>query len=102
MVGTYVNIPQTADADNPIPAKSYVLSGGKWIYATNGVNKVKGLRGWIETGIGNTSKSLIFNIDGVTSISKTGVYSLSGQKISDNTNLPKGIYIVNGRKMIVK
>lgn len=122
MVGTYVNIPQTADADNPIPAKSYVLSGGKWIYATNGVSKVKGLRGWIETGIGNTSKSLIFNIDGVdeeevstgidglfvngaetnTSISKTGVYSLSGQKISDKTNLPKGIYIVNGRKMIVK
>lgn len=122
MVGTYVNIPQTADAANPIPANSYVLSGGSWMYATNGVNKVKGLRGWIETGIGNTSKSLIFNIDGVdeeevstgidglfvdgaetnTSISKTGVYSLSGQKISDNTNLPKGIYIVNGRKMIVK
>ena len=92
------------------------------MYATNGINKVKGLRGWIETGIGNTSKSLIFNIDGVdeeevstgidglfvngaetnTSISKTGVYSLSGQKISDNINLPKGIYIVNGRKMIVK
>ena len=122
MVGTYVAIPKTEGADNPIPANSYVLSGGSWMYATNGVNKVKGLRGWIETGIGNTSKSLIFNIDGVdeeevstgidglfvdgaetnTSISKTGVYSLSGQKISDNTNLPKGIYIVNGRKMIVK
>ena len=92
------------------------------MYATNGVNKVKGLRGWIETSKDNTSKSLIFNIDGVdeeevstgidglfvdgaetnTSISKTGVYSLSGQKISDNINLPKGIYIVNGRKMIVK
>ena len=121
MVGTYVALSKT-DNGNPIPANSYVLSGGKWIYATNGVSKVKGLRGWIETGIGNTSKSLIFNIDGVdeeevstgidglfvdgaetnTSISKTGVYSLSGQKISDNINLPKGIYIVNGRKMIVK
>lgn len=121
MVGTYVALTKT-DNGNPIPANSYVLSGGKWIYATNGVSKVQGLRGWIETGIGNTSKSLIFNIDGVdeeevstgidglfvdgaetnTSISKTGVYSLSGQKISDNTNLPKGIYIVNGRKMIVK
>ena len=121
MVGTYVALTKT-DNGNPIPANSYVLSGGSWMYATNGVNKVKGLRGWIETGIGNTSKSLIFNIDGVdeeevstgidglfvdgaetnTSISKTGVYSLSGQKISDNTNLPKGIYIVNGRKMIVK
>ncbi len=121
MVGTYVALTKT-DNGNPIPANSYVLSGGSWMYATNGVNKVKGLRGWIETGIGNTSKSLIFNIDGVdeeevstgidglfvdgaetnTSISKTGVYSLSGQKISDNINLPKGIYIVNGRKMIVK
>ena len=122
MVGTYVAIPKTEGAANPIPANSYVLSGGSWMYAINGVSKVKGLRGWIETGIGNTSKSLIFNIDGVdeeevstgidglfvdgaetnTSILKTGVYSLSGQKISDNTNLPKGIYIVNGRKMIVK
>ncbi len=121
MVGTYVALSKT-DNGNPIPANSYVLSGGSWMYATNGVNKVQGLRGWIETGIGNTSKSLIFNIDGVdeeevstgidglfvngaetnTSISKTGVYSLSGQKISDSTNLPKGIYIVNGRKMIVK
>ena len=128
MVGTYIAIPKTEGAKNPIPAKSYVLSGGKWIYATNGVSKVKGLRGWIEAGIDpekeneTSSKSLIINIDGVdeeevstgidglfvdgaetnTSISKTGVYSLSGQKISDKTNLPKGIYIVNGRKMIVK
>lgn len=121
MVGTYVALTKT-DNGNPIPANSYVLSGGKWMFATKGVNSVLGLRGWIETGIGNTSKSLIFNIDGVdeeevstgidglfvngaetnTSISKTGVYSLSGQKISDKTNLPKGIYIVNGRKMIVK
>ena len=92
------------------------------MYAVNGVSSVKGLRGWIETDKTSSSKSLIFNIDGVdeeevstgidglfvngaetnTSISKTGVYSLSGQKISDNTNLPKGIYIVNGRKMIVQ
>lgn len=122
MVGTYVAIPKTEGAANPIPANSYVLSGGSWMYATNGVSKVQGLRGWIETDKTSSSKSLIFNIDGVdeeevstgidglfvngaetnTSISKTGVYSLSGQKISDSTNLPKGIYIVNGRKMIVK
>lgn len=120
MAGTYVSLTKTNE--NPIPACSYVISGGKWKYAVNGVSKVQGLRGWIETSKDNTSKSLIFNIDGVdeeevstgidglfvdgaetnTSISKTGVYSLSGQKISDNTNLPKGIYIVNGRKMIVK
>ena len=121
MAGTYVCLTKT-DGANPIPAGSYVISGGKWKYAVNGVSSVKGLRGWIETDKTSSSKSLIFNIDGVdeeevstgidglfvdgaetnTSISKTGVYSLSGQKISDNTNLPKGIYIVNGRKMIVK
>ena len=120
MAGTYVSLTKTNE--NPIPAGSYVISGGKWMYAVNGVSSVKGLRGWIETDKTSSSKSLIFNIDGVdeeevstgidglfvngaetnTSISKTGVYSLSGQKISDNTNLPKGIYIVNGRKMIVK
>ncbi|MCI6558831.1 MAG: hypothetical protein MSA37_04365, partial [Prevotella sp.] len=50
MVGTYVAIPKVEGAANPIPANSYVLSGGSWMYATNGVNKVKGLRGWIETG----------------------------------------------------
>lgn len=120
MAGTYVSLTKTNE--NPIPAGSYVISRGKWVYAVNGVSSVKGLRGWIETSSTSTSKSLIFNIDGVdeeevstgidglfvdgaetnTSISKTGVYSLSGQKISDNTNLPKGIYIVNGRKMIVK
>lgn len=34
---------------------------------------------------------------------RQGVYSLAGQKIaSEATRLPKGVYIVNGRKTIVK
>lgn len=33
----------------------------------------------------------------------TGVYNLFGVKVADNTeNLPRGIYIVNGRKMLIK
>ena len=33
----------------------------------------------------------------------TGVYNLNGQKVSDDMhNLPKGIYIVNGKKIIRK
>ena len=32
-----------------------------------------------------------------------GVYNLNGQKVADTTrNLPAGIYIVNGRKVVVK
>lgn len=36
-------------------------------------------------------------------IRRQGVYSLAGQKIADEaTHLPKGVYIVNGRKTIMK
>ncbi|MGM9714291.1 MAG: hypothetical protein ACI3Y5_09315, partial [Prevotella sp.] len=121
MAGTYVSLTKT-DNVNPIPAGSYVLSGGHWYYAVNGVNKVSGLRGWIETKAETGSKNLIFNIDGVdeeevstgidgiyvdgvqtnTSAPKSGIYSISGQKMSGTASLPKGLYIVNGRKMIVK
>lgn len=122
MAGTYVSLTKTDEGGNPIPAGSYVLSGGSWKYAVNGVNKVSGLRGWIETKAETGSKNLIFNIDGVdeeevstgidgiyvdgvqtnTSAPKSGIYSISGQKMSCTTSLPKGLYIVNGRKMIVK
>ena len=37
-------------------------------------------------------------------IAAKGIYSLSGQKMNatDTRNLPKGIYIVNGKKTIIK
>lgn len=124
MVGTYIYLNNSDKKDHAIPAKSYFLSNGHWMYTTSGVWSVKGLRGWIETGKKEqtSSKNIIFNIDGVdeeevstgidglfvdgvqTDISapKSGIYSISGQKMSGTTSLPKGIYIVNGRKMIVK
>ena len=40
--------------------------------------------------------------DDVTS-AKSGVYTLSGQRIADTPdNLPRGLYIVNGKKVIIK
>ena len=37
-------------------------------------------------------------------IAAKGIYSLSGQKMNatDTCSLPKGIYIVNGKKTIIK
>ena len=37
-------------------------------------------------------------------IAAKGIYSLSGQKMNatDTRSLPKGIYIVNGKKTIIK
>lgn len=43
--------------------------------------------------------------DGAADVAVEGVYNLNGQKVSDGNstdNLPKGIYIVNGRKMVVR
>ncbi|MBP3228367.1 MAG: hypothetical protein J6M53_06270 [Bacteroidaceae bacterium] len=35
-------------------------------------------------------------------LQRQGVYTLQGQKIADTHNLPAGIYIINGRKVLVK
>lgn len=32
----------------------------------------------------------------------TGVYDLSGRKVNDDTTLRRGLYIVNGRKVLVR
>ena len=44
-------------------------------------------------------------VNATTSQSKDGIYTLHGQKVSNNTNtanLQKGVYIVNGKKVLVK
>lgn len=49
------------------------------------------------TGIAN------IQADGEVTISHKGVYSLSGQYLGESTDsLPKGVYIVNGKKIIKK
>ena len=41
--------------------------------------------------------------DAIETLGIGGVYNLNGQKVADTTrNLPAGIYIVNGRKVVVK
>ena len=37
-----------------------------------------------------------------TPVRQKGVYTLSGQRLSGAQNLPAGIYIVDGRKLVVK
>ncbi len=125
-VGTLVTLGET----DKIPANSYVLNGnnqggtaGVWYYRTKETAS-KGFRGWLET-VDGTSNKLVYEINGVeetvdgstTSIDNilneskalhlTGaVYSLSGQMVcSDATslhNLPSGIYVVGGQKVVVK
>lgn len=96
------------------------------VYISEGNSYGKGYRSYIDyTGTTATAKALSISFSGVedgddngttTEIRVTeladdviqtlgigGVYNLNGQKVADTTrNLPAGIYIVNGRKVVVK
>ena len=123
-VGTYVKCFDT----NNIPANSYVLNGnnvggtaGLWYYRTVPTN-TKGFRGWLQSVEGKPSKSLEYEIEGVveqvngdvTAIdgievaqqSSVNIYNLNGQLVrqgaTSTKGLPSGLYIVGGKKMVVK
>lgn len=124
-VGTYVN----CSTDNLIPANSYVLNGnnkggtaGLWYYRTV-PTKTKGFRGWLQTPANSQdSKGIEYEIEGVvdqvngdvTAIDgieaeqqhNANIYNLNGQLVRQDATstegLPSGLYIVGGKKVVVK
>ena len=123
-VGTYVKC-----FDNDlIPANSYVLNGnnkggtaGLWYYRTV-ETKTKGFRGWLQSVNGQNSKGFECEIEGVvdqvngdvTAIEgieaeqqhDANIYNLNGQLVrqgaTSTEGLPSGLYIVGGKKVVVK
>ena len=106
---------------------AYVMRGGKIVQVPNGKEYgLKGFRCWFELkgNTGGVAAAPRLEIDGIiddaTSIDDlnsqpsqftsrhkgiSGVFNLDGQKVRDGEstqNLPKGIYIVNGRKVVVR
>ena len=103
----------------------YIMRDGNIVQVpTNKVYGLKGFRCWFEVkGSSSQAKPLRLEIDGIsddaTSIDDinsqpsqftsrhkgiSGVFNLDGQKVRNGEstqNLPKGIYIVNGRKVVV-
>ena len=123
-VGTYVKCFDT----NQIPANSYVLKGnneggtaGLWYYRTV-KTKTKGFRGWLQSANGQASKGIEYEINGVvdqvngdvTAIEgieaaqqhDANIYNLNGQLVrqgaTSTEGLPSGLYIVGGKKVVVK
>lgn len=123
-VGTYVK----CFAKDLIPANSYVLNGnneggtaGLWYYRTV-KTKTKGFRGWLQSVQGLTSKVFEYEIEGVveqvngntTAIDgieaaqqhSANIYNLNGQLVrqgaTSTEGLPSGLYIVGGKKLVVK
>lgn len=110
--------PGEKQGDTPVPAGSYVMSGGKMYHLPQAWDGLLGTC-WYITDLTTSSNSKVMAIEGeggttdingiVTEVpgdkAMEGVYNINGQKVADGTSLeglPKGIYIVNGKKHVVK
>ena len=105
------------DKPTAVPSRSYMLNGGNLIHTAK-VHNVKAYRTWLEeTTPSDKNLQMAFrdadgdnNATGITVIEEQtdgttdSIYSISGMRINGNNagKLPKGVYIVNNRKMIVK
>lgn len=97
-----------------VPAKSYMLSKGDMVH-TSKVHNVKSYRSWLEetTPSKNTLQLIVSDSDNSTTGIKVieeapqnanAVYNVNGMRMnSSNTdNLPKGVYIINNKKVVIK
>lgn len=108
MRGTYI-------ANTIIPNNNVFLSGNKFWYST-GLTKIKAFRAYFDlydklTSRENGAKiSLIFDgtptsIQGVSTLKEDNseIYSVSGMNVGkDASRLQRGVYIVNGKKVVKK
>lgn len=124
MVGTYVNNTELVvwnSRHTKIEKQYLFISGNKFYYATAN-SRMKGFRAYFDfddvikdkgTGISTDDVKFIFtfddeptSIDGMAFAEKVigGVYTVSGVKVAEDSleGLPKGVYIVNGKKVLVK
>lgn len=110
--------PGEKQGDTPVPEGSYVMSGGKMYHIPQPWDGLLGTC-WYITDLTTSSNSKVMAIEGeggttdingiVTEVpgdnAHEGVYNINGQKVADGTslkNLPKGIYIMNGKKYVIK
>ena len=109
----------TLHAGETIPENGLFLNGNKFYYST-GKTKIKGFRGYFsftdilaDKTVGASAKmSFSINDDAAgiedlhTIAPAEGIYDLSGRKIKldgdDLSRLPKGVYIMDGKKVTVK
>jgi hypothetical protein len=96
-------------AEASVAEGDYIL-GEDAFYRSKGGNKVKAYRAYIQknTAGGESPARMSISIDGVTTaidaidgqaVNNATIYNLSGQKVE---KAQKGIYIQNGKKMVIK
>lgn len=102
-----------------VPEDGLFISDNKFWYSVGKTN-IKAFRGWFELGAvldketDFGAKMVTFDIDGdatrIEGLSRDGmedgaVYTLGGQLVGKDVRidqLPKGVYIINGKKRVVK
>ena len=114
MIGTYVN-------GFEVPEQTLFLSGGKFYYST-GKTKMKAFRAYFDfydllASVENAESKIAFDFDTTDikdikdarlKMKDSSVYNLNGQRvISSPSGRPggvptKGVYIINGKKCVVK
>lgn len=99
-----------------VPAERYIVENGKVYYLSSPYNNLYATYWSLEDVLGTTTKafSMAFGDDETTVIhgleaeakaEDNRMYNLNGQRIANDAKdgyLPKGIYITNGRKVVVR
>lgn len=113
--GSYVRQNKTNDANDFVPMGAYMLNNSAMVHTAKN-HYVKGYRCWlVETNPSEKTLQMAFttgdnNTTGIKTVEeqnrndKMGIYSISGVRMNSNNadNLPKGMYIVNNKKVFVK
>ncbi len=110
MKGTYGLTTLATDGSN-----LFIVSDGKFMKPENEAKAVmKGMRAYFIVPSGTNAKLLRANLDGVETsidaigtddavITDTTVYTIQGQRVGNTLEgLPRGLYIQNGKKVLVK
>lgn len=103
-LGSYVS-------NQRLPIDCYIFSNGN-LFHTSKEYWMKGYRCWInyqtdddtplaKFSVNNTATGIDCITDNIEN-ADSHIYNISGQKIENTDNLPEGIYIINGKKLIIK
>lgn len=103
-LGSYVS-------NQRLPIDCYIFSNGN-LFHTSKEYTMKAYRCWIEYqtdddtplakfSVNNTATGIDCITDNIEN-ADSHIYNISGQEIENTDNLPEGIYIINGKKLIIK
>lgn len=99
-----------------VPADSYILhNSGKMVHTAVDHKNIKSYRTWLRetTPSGETLQMRVEQNDGPSTVIKVieetaknvnAVYNVNGMRMnsSNTNNLPKGVYIINNKKVVIK